>query len=247
MYRAVRMRLEVNRETSISQPFSKAAFQQLRQHLLATTARRSHHQKEEPQSTDAIEKPDYPNAVLSRKPSIEFGDDDERAKRSLDDTVRSSPAVNQSDIQECCICLYAIAPFQALFIAPCSHIFHFKCLRPILFQNYPGFSCPLCRAYSDLEASVAMEVTDVLETLAKLEEHEDSHGQPAIPEDQKLELDSNPNDRDKRHSGLGRGLTIHNSTRSAAASSGAPELSTTLVEHGSTFEQILSASSSTSQ
>ncbi|KAI8977598.1 SMAD/FHA domain-containing protein, partial [Mycotypha africana] len=72
---------------------------------------------------------------------------------------------SRADIQECCICLYAIAPFQALFIAPCSHIFHFKCLRPIVFQNYPGFSCPLCRSYFDLEASVAVEVEEVLEAL----------------------------------------------------------------------------------
>ncbi|KAG1463595.1 hypothetical protein G6F46_003020 [Rhizopus delemar] len=57
---------------------------------------------------------------------------------------------------ECCICLYALAPFQALFVAPCSHSFHFKCIRP-LFQSYPGFQCPLCRTYSDLEANVAIE------------------------------------------------------------------------------------------
>ncbi|OAD05977.1 hypothetical protein MUCCIDRAFT_132299, partial [Mucor lusitanicus CBS 277.49] len=101
IYRAVRIRVELNRQIqNANSPFTRTAFQQLRSHLIGT--------------------------------NIPFS----------------------ADIQECCICLYAIAPFQALFLAPCSHIFHFKCLRPIVFQNYPGFSCPLCRSYFDLEASV---------------------------------------------------------------------------------------------
>ncbi|KAI8335028.1 SMAD/FHA domain-containing protein [Chlamydoabsidia padenii] len=57
-------------------------------------------------------------------------------------------------VQECCICLYSMGPGQALFITPCSHIYHYRCLRPILTQNFPGFSCPLCRTYSDLDAMV---------------------------------------------------------------------------------------------
>ncbi|KAI8364001.1 SMAD/FHA domain-containing protein [Choanephora cucurbitarum] len=73
----------------------------------------------------------------------------------------------EEDIQECCICLYCIAPSQALFIAPCSHVYHYRCLRPLLAQNYPGFSCPLCRAYSNLEASVALEESDVLQMLGR--------------------------------------------------------------------------------
>lgn len=64
-------------------------------------------------------------------------------------------------IEDCCICLYAIAPFQALFVAPCSHTFHYKCCRPLL-QNHPGFLCPLCRTYADLEASVAVEASEVI-------------------------------------------------------------------------------------
>ncbi|KAI8975554.1 hypothetical protein BDF20DRAFT_879301 [Mycotypha africana] len=63
-------------------------------------------------------------------------------------------------IDECCICLYAIAPFQALFVAPCSHTFHFKCCYPLL-RNYPGFNCPLCRTYADLSASVSIEADEV--------------------------------------------------------------------------------------
>ncbi|CAO3702816.1 unnamed protein product [Rhizopus stolonifer] len=76
--------------------------------------------------------------------------------RSLTTTTMSS---NTQDEEECCICLYALAPFQALFVAPCSHSYHFKCIRP-LFESYPGFQCPLCRTYSDLEANIASEEVD---------------------------------------------------------------------------------------
>ncbi|KAI8985846.1 SMAD/FHA domain-containing protein [Pilobolus umbonatus] len=75
----------------------------------------------------------------------------------------------KEEVQECCICLYCIAPFQALFIAPCSHVYHYRCLRPLLIQNYPGFSCPLCRTYSNLEASVTVEESEVLEMLGLVE------------------------------------------------------------------------------
>ncbi|EIE85880.1 hypothetical protein RO3G_10590 [Rhizopus delemar RA 99-880] len=71
---------------------------------------------------------------------------------------------SQAVVEECCICLYPMTPSQALFVAPCSHLFHFKCSRPVIFQSYPGFSCPLCRHYSDLEASV--EVDDELQEIA---------------------------------------------------------------------------------
>ncbi|KNE66043.1 hypothetical protein AMAG_19323 [Allomyces macrogynus ATCC 38327] len=61
-----------------------------------------------------------------------------------------------TDTGDCCICLGPIAPFQALFIAPCCHTFHYKCSRPLL-NTWPTFSCPLCRHYADLNASVSVE------------------------------------------------------------------------------------------
>ncbi|RCI03691.1 hypothetical protein CU098_002281, partial [Rhizopus stolonifer] len=74
--------------------------------------------------------------------------------------VEKQPMKSECDgLDECCICLYAMAPFQALFVSPCSHTYHFKCIRPLL-QSYPGFQCPICRTYSDLEASVATEEDD---------------------------------------------------------------------------------------
>ncbi|OLY77993.1 E3 ubiquitin-protein ligase DMA2 [Smittium mucronatum] len=61
---------------------------------------------------------------------------------------------NSSENTECCICLYNMLAFQALFVSPCSHCFHFKCVKQLLFTS-SGFSCPLCRTYADLEASVS--------------------------------------------------------------------------------------------
>ncbi|KAJ1918612.1 hypothetical protein H4219_002485 [Mycoemilia scoparia] len=61
-----------------------------------------------------------------------------------------------SENNECCICLYPMIAFQALFVAPCSHCFHFKCIKPILFTS-TGLNCPLCRTYADLEASVTVD------------------------------------------------------------------------------------------
>ncbi|KAL8930633.1 MAG: hypothetical protein Q9208_000504 [Pyrenodesmia sp. 3 TL-2023] len=57
---------------------------------------------------------------------------------------------------ECAICLMSITPCQALFVAPCSHVWHYKCIRPILndHKTFPSFLCPNCRAVADLEADV---------------------------------------------------------------------------------------------
>lgn len=55
---------------------------------------------------------------------------------------------------ECSICLNPVAPCQALFVAPCSHVWHYKCVRTLIYPNWPSFQCPNCRAYADLEADV---------------------------------------------------------------------------------------------
>lgn len=40
-------------------------------------------------------------------------------------------------------------------MAPCSHVWHYKCIRPILNgATWPNFLCPNCRAVADLEADV---------------------------------------------------------------------------------------------
>ncbi|KAG1180177.1 hypothetical protein G6F70_001656 [Rhizopus microsporus] len=141
IYRAVRIRIEINRAEQHSSPFTRTAFEQLRNQLIAS---------------------------------------------------HGGEKVGE-DVQECCICLYAIAPFQALFVAPCSHVFHFKCLRPIVFQNYPGFSCPLCRNYFDLEASVAVEVEDVLEAMNQHKKEIANAAIDPVPEEEEpLTSENNP-------------------------------------------------------
>lgn len=57
--------------------------------------------------------------------------------------------------QDCSICLGPIAPCQSLFVAPCSHTWHYKCIRVIINGPYwPNFTCPNCRTVADLEAEI---------------------------------------------------------------------------------------------
>ncbi|RCH78351.1 hypothetical protein CU098_000770, partial [Rhizopus stolonifer] len=115
IYRAVKMRFEVNRpEQPRPISYSMSAFNNLR------NLTHVHPQTDQQESQ-----------VIKTSPSCDSG---------------------QIEVEECCICLYALAPFQALFVAPCSHSYHFKCIRP-LFDSYPGFQCPICRTYSDLDAN----------------------------------------------------------------------------------------------
>jgi len=68
--------------------------------------------------------------------------------------MSNSEGIKNQPTADCCICLSGIGPCQALFLAPCSHIFHYKCIRPILFSHHSGFLCPLCRSFADLEAPI---------------------------------------------------------------------------------------------
>ncbi|OUM67045.1 hypothetical protein PIROE2DRAFT_24155, partial [Piromyces sp. E2] len=61
----------------------------------------------------------------------------------------SDDEVNSKTSVDCCICLCGIGPFQALFVAPCSHCFHYKCVTPILSAGNM-FQCPLCRQVANL-------------------------------------------------------------------------------------------------
>ncbi|EPE34668.1 SMAD/FHA [Glarea lozoyensis ATCC 20868] len=57
--------------------------------------------------------------------------------------------------QDCAICLGPIAPCQSLFVAPCSHTWHYKCIRVIINgPHWPHFICPNCRSVADLEAEL---------------------------------------------------------------------------------------------
>ncbi|KAK4169431.1 hypothetical protein QBC43DRAFT_307706 [Cladorrhinum sp. PSN259] len=74
--------------------------------------------------------------------------------RNMTSGSKSNEA-SQSYSQDCSICLNSIAPCQCLFVAPCSHTWHYKCIRSLLSSpSYPIFICPNCRAAADLEAEV---------------------------------------------------------------------------------------------
>lgn len=72
---------------------------------------------------------------------------------------------------DCCICINAMSPFQALFLAPCSHCFHYKCVTTLLGAGFM-FQCPLCRQVANLEASVAEPDDYDQMQLEELEERE---------------------------------------------------------------------------
>lgn len=64
---------------------------------------------------------------------------------------------NNDEWNECAICLLKLEPCQALFISPCSHSWHYKCIRPIIIKSYPQFYCPNCRSMCDLETDIEDE------------------------------------------------------------------------------------------
>lgn len=63
---------------------------------------------------------------------------------------------------------------QALFIAPCSHVTHFACIRPLILKTYPGHTCPVCRTYADLEADVTIDEESEVEDELPVEASEDA-------------------------------------------------------------------------
>ncbi|KAI8878188.1 hypothetical protein K501DRAFT_33354 [Backusella circina FSU 941] len=144
IYRAVKMKFEINRPTQDTRPisYSMSAYNNLRNLTSLSYNRQTAATMELDHSSDSDEEAEHSKEHVTQK-----------------NTMCHS---NEIEVEECCICLYALAPFQALFVAPCSHSYHFKCIRP-LFDSYPGFQCPICRTYSDLDASVAVETEEVME------------------------------------------------------------------------------------
>ncbi|KAG0697244.1 SMAD/FHA domain-containing protein [Suillus ampliporus] len=54
--------------------------------------------------------------------------------------------------------LFAVTIRQALFVAPRSHAFHYKCIRPLLEAHSSAFSCPLCHMFADLDEEPEIEI-----------------------------------------------------------------------------------------
>jgi hypothetical protein len=108
----------------------------------------------------------------------------ESLKKNLQGSAKALTGTEDSG--ECCICLCSIQAFQALFVAPCSHTYHFKCIKPLVLTG-PSFVCPLCRTYADLEADVCIDddiqeesaqdkaKSEELEPSASQEDHSSQH------------------------------------------------------------------------
>ncbi|KAI9340208.1 hypothetical protein BDR26DRAFT_861466 [Obelidium mucronatum] len=65
----------------------------------------------------------------------------------------TSVSAQSTSCTDCCICLSPLSPLQTLFLAPCSHCFHFRCVMPLLGSSVM-FQCPLCRQVANLEKGV---------------------------------------------------------------------------------------------
>lgn len=121
MYRAVKMRFEINRTSpqQANSAYSMSAFNNLRTIMANSSGIAAE------SGIAAASQQQQQHQVANIKSSCES----------------SAHQEHDADIEECCICLYALAPFQALFVAPCSHSYHFKCIRPLL-ESYPAFNVP---------------------------------------------------------------------------------------------------------
>ncbi|KIW21570.1 hypothetical protein PV08_02150 [Exophiala spinifera] len=96
--------------------------------------------------------------------------------QQLQSLARDQPSAD-SNSGECSICLGSVLPCQALFVAPCAHVWHYKCIRPLLEgknSTYPQFQCPNCRAYFDLTADVDIAQSDIDEWMGNTDEQEDA-------------------------------------------------------------------------
>lgn len=71
--------------------------------------------------------------------------------------LETDAAESKKHVTECAICLMTLDPCQALFISPCSHSWHYKCIRPVIIKSYPQFYCPNCRSMCDLETDIEDE------------------------------------------------------------------------------------------
>lgn len=74
------------------------------------------------------------------------------------DNPAAAAAESKKHVTECAICLMTLDPCQALFISPCSHSWHYKCIRPVIIKSYPQFYCPNCRSMCDLETDIEDEI-----------------------------------------------------------------------------------------
>ncbi|KAI6897817.1 hypothetical protein KC318_g12963 [Hortaea werneckii] len=150
----------------------------------------------------------HTSAGGGKKKSHETATDSTAGATGTTTTARDSDAdaasVNTtSSTSECSICLNPVRPCQALFVAPCGHVWHYKCVRNLVHgPSYPHFLCPNCRFVADLEADVEPEEDEEDE-----EEEEEEEGREGFDEDEEGEWDPFvADDDDGRRGGREEGL-----------------------------------------
>ncbi|KIX08740.1 uncharacterized protein Z518_03397 [Rhinocladiella mackenziei CBS 650.93] len=102
--------------------------------------------------------------------------------QQLQSLAKDQPSADANS-GECSICLGSVLPCQALFVAPCAHVWHYKCIRPLLEgknSTYPQFQCPNCRAYSDLTADVDIAQSDIDEWMENTDDQENQTTHPNV-------------------------------------------------------------------
>ncbi|KAI3343721.1 hypothetical protein F4824DRAFT_440864 [Ustulina deusta] len=145
--------------------------------------------------------------------------------RDLTSTAAAASSSASSHTQDCSICLNAIAPCQSLFVAPCSHTWHYKCIREMLHgPSWPIFMCPNCRATADLDAEVD-EPSEEWQQLPEEVPEEKAEGQALqknnvpIPSGSQLNDDSLKRYTDKADSG---DVTVHFESTTAPQTPASP-------------------------
>ncbi|KAI1801626.1 RING finger protein [Daldinia bambusicola] len=129
----------------------------------------------------------------------------------------TSTSASSAHAQDCSICLNAIAPCQSLFVAPCSHTWHYKCIREMLNgPSWPIFICPNCRATADLDAEVDEPSDEWQQLDSGIDDAQEEKSTPPAsqPNDEVVPLvpsQTNVNDNAQQSSGEGEvgDMTMH--------------------------------------
>ncbi|CCO37352.1 E3 ubiquitin-protein ligase DMA2 [Rhizoctonia solani AG-1 IB] len=108
----------------------------------------------------------------------------EKPRTSTPSIIAGPSNSRKTSVADCCICLFPVGILQSLFIAPCSHCFHYKCIRPLLVktfadleedveQEYAPSAAPSIRAPSVYAPSVheAEAVVGLIEAAAAANAH----------------------------------------------------------------------------
>lgn len=73
-------------------------------------------------------------------------------------------------------------------MAPCSHVWHYRCIRPLIEKEWPIFLCPNCRSVADLDREIE---DDEDEDAKEWEEADEGKSQQESPRSAALPIANN--------------------------------------------------------